>query len=141
MVCAEFNATSEGYYGQVCRSCVIGRPSDKQKHIMETSEAAYKEMISILKPGVTASELFAAGNKVIVKAGFNRQEMRAGHGMGLAMAEGFNIFATDHTEMQPGFYLVIHNMVGFYNEGQCSITGNALLVTENGYEECNKAKF
>jgi len=141
MVCAEFNAIFEGYYGQLCRSCVIGKPSKKQRHILETAQAAYQEMAALVKPGVKASELFAAGDKVIVAAGFEAQPIRAGHGMGLTMAEGFDIFGTDHTALQPGFYLEIHVMVGDHKEAQCAVAGDALLVTESGYKALNKAEF
>lgn len=141
MVCFEVSARFQGYWGQLTRTCVIGKLSEKQRHIYETAMDAYREMKSILKPGVRASELFAARNRVLSRAGYGPHRMRAGHGMGLTMAEGFDIFENDDTEMRPGFYLEIHDVIGIPEEGQIASLGNALLVTETGCEELNKAEY
>ena len=145
MVCFEVSAKFQGYWGQVARTCIIGNPSGKQRHIYETVMVAYREMKSMLKPGVRASELFGARNRVLIKAGYDTpgllHGMRAGHGMGLTIAEGFDIFEGDHTVIQPGFYLEIHDMVTIPEEGQVAIGGDALLMTETGYEELNQAEY
>lgn len=139
MVSAEFNAQFEGYYGQVCRSFVIGKASAEQKRVYDTALRSYQEMASMLKPGIRASELFTLGNEVIKRAGCEPVPMRAGHGMGLTIAEGFDIYEGDDTEMQPGFYVMIHPEVAF-KEGLI-IVGNCLRVTETGSEELGKAEF
>jgi Xaa-Pro aminopeptidase len=145
MVCFEVSARFQGYWGQATRTCVIGKPSEKQRHIYETVMEAYQAMRSLLKPGIRASELFAVRNRVFTRAGYDTpvllHGMRAGHGMGLTMAEGFDIYESDDTEMQSGFYLEIHDMVGVPEEGQLATLGNALLVTETGCEELNQAEY
>ena len=100
---------------------------------------AYQKAVSVLKPGVRAAEVFASMNEVIKRAGCEPVPMRQGHGMGLTLAEGFNIFEGDDTEMQPGFYLMIH-ATALLEEG-IVILGSCLRLTETGCEELGKAEF
>lgn len=139
MVSCEFNAGFQGYYGQVARSFVIGKASEKQKRIYDTCLEAYMKWPSVLKPGVTASEVFAAGNDVIKKAGYEPMSMRNGHGMGLTIAEGFDILEDDDTEIKPGYYVMIH-IIAPFDEGGV-ILGNGFLVTETGCEDLHKVEF
>lgn len=152
MVCAEFNGAFEGYYGQVVRSFVVGKASVGQKHAYDTAVEAYQEAVSILKPGVRASELFATINEAIRKAGCEPvtletigktgrglQPMWAGHGIGVTVAEAPYLNEDDDTQMKPGFCIVIHPFVAL-EEGM-TFVGNTLLVTETGCEELNKAEY
>lgn len=139
MVSCELNAAFQGYYGQVARSFVIGRASEKQKRVCDTCLEAYIKSSSVLKPGVTASEVCIAGKEIIKKAGYEPMLMRDGHGMGLTIAEGFNLLEDDNTEIKPGYYVMIHNVVPF-DEGVI-ILGNGFLVTETGCEDLHKVEF
>jgi len=139
MVAIEANARFQGYYGQVCRSFVIGKASAKQRQVLDATMEAYQKAASMLKPGVRASEIFVAVNKEIKKAGCEPVPMRQGHGMGLTIAESFNIYEGDETEMEAGFYVMIHPIVVF-EEGHV-ILGNCFRVTETGSEDLGKAEF
>ena len=59
--------------------------------------------------------------------------------MGLTIAEGFNIFEGDDTEMEAEFYVMIHPIV-VYEEGHV-ILGSCPRITETGSEELDKAEF
>jgi len=139
MVSAELNAKFQGYYGQVCRSFVIGKASAKQKHAYNAAMEAYQKEASMIRPGAIASEIHAAGNEVIKKAGLEPLLMRSGHGMGLTIAEGFDIYEGDNTEIQPESYVMIHPVAPL--EEGVVILGNCFRVTETGCEELGKAEF
>lgn len=139
MVAIELNAGYQGYYGQVARSFVIGKASAKQKRIYDTAMAAYEKSVAMLKPGVKASEVFKVGIDILTGAGYERLQMRNGHGMGLTIAEGFNVIESDDTEIRPGFYVMIH--INAPHDNGVILVGNALRVTEAGCEELNKVKF
>ena len=138
MVSGEFNSRSEGIYGQVCRSFVVGKASLEQRKACELINETYREMASIVKPGITASEIYEAGQKFLKKAG-TEQAFRAGHGMGYSIGEGGSFMAGDKMEMQAGNYIMLHPVIPY---GKVMIlSGNSLLVTETGCEELNKANF
>jgi Xaa-Pro aminopeptidase len=141
MVCTEFNARFRGYYGQVGRTFVVGKATDVQRRSYETAVQAYRAMAGKLKPGVTAGELFDAGDTVVTGAGYQSQKLRSGHGMGLTYGEGFDIDHGDRTVMQTGHYVMFHVMAAVSDQGPYSFAGNAMIVTSGGAEELNQAAF
>ncbi|GEM_PF-5580486 len=140
MVSCEVNAKYEGYMGQVARSFVIGKASAEQKRHWEVALSAYKKLASMLKPGAKASEIFLAGDEVIKKAGYKPISHRNGHGMGLTIAETLNIFETDHTEIRPGQFIVVHINAPL-PEAAVILLGHGFLITETGREELHKMPF
>ncbi len=141
MVAVEFNTRFQGYYGQVARSGVVGSITDRHRLVFETSVGAYHAMREILKPGVTAAELFQAGDRVVTAAGFQSQRLRAGHGMGLTYGEGFDIYRGNNTAMQPGYVVMLHAMAPAEDEGLVGFSGDNLLVTADGCETLNRAPY
>jgi len=141
MVAVEFNTRFEGYYGQVARTSVVGQASRRHRSVYETSVQAYQEMKSSLKPGVTAAEIFEAGDRVVRNAGYQGQKLRAGHGMGLTYGEGFDIFSGDDTEIGENYVVMLHAMVPVPEESLVGFSGDNLLVTGSGCEELNRAAF
>jgi Xaa-Pro aminopeptidase len=140
MISVEYNARFQGYWGQVNRTCVIGKLSDKQKHIYQLAFDSYKAIESAVRPGVTCSELYKIGAEVIAKDGF-RKPPRQGHGMGLTIAEGYEIDENDHTALNRGYYTMVHTMVTIPEEGVCASIGNPLLVTDKSHEALSKAEY
>ncbi len=141
MVAVEFNTRFQGYYGQVARTSVVGKPGTKHRHVFETSVEAYYAMRAHLKPGVTAAALFEAGDRVVQAAGIQGQRLRAGHGMGLTYGEGFDIYPGNDTVMQPGYVVMLHAMAPVPEEGLVAFSGDNLLVTESGWEVLTRAPF
>ena len=141
MVAVEFNTRFQKYYGQVARSGVVGRVTDRHRLVFETSVGAYQAMREQLKPGITAAEVFEAGDRVVVAAGFQRQRLRAGHGMGLTYGEGFDIYRDNQTQIKLGYVVMLHAMAPAEDEGLVGFSGDNLLVTESGGEVLNRAPF
>jgi len=141
MVAVEFNTRFQGYYGQVARSGVVGSVTDRHRLVFETSVGAYHAMREMLKPGITAAEVFEAGDRVVVAAGFQSQRLRAGHGMGLTYGEGFDIYRDNHTEIKQGYLVMLHAMAPAEDEGLVGFSGDNLLITESGCEVINQAPF
>ncbi|MBI2358854.1 MAG: aminopeptidase P family protein [Deltaproteobacteria bacterium] len=134
MVAAEFNARYEGYHGQVCRTLTLGDPTSKQKAMHETVVSAYKRMLAVTRPGISAEELFDAGMAVIKEEGFEYSGVRFGHGLGLSLAEGFSIAPGHKALVEKGNCLVLHPNIALPATGDAAIHGDPVLVTENGAE-------
>ena len=134
MVAAEFNARYQGYLGQICRTFFLGEPTPEQQAVHHAVVTAYEEMISSIKPGVTAAQLFDTGMAVISRAGFEYSRVRFGHGLGLNLAEGFSIEPGDHTPIGAGTCVVVHPNIALPPSGRSAIHGDTLLVGEDGVE-------
>ncbi|MFC1968290.1 M24 family metallopeptidase [Chloroflexota bacterium] len=140
MVATEFTPTLRDYYGQVCRSWVIGKASVEQRGIYDTVLEASERMAWLVKPGVSGEELWQAGMKVIGRAGYEFGGIRFGHGMGLAMAEGLDLMPNERSVLQAGYYVMVHPHVFQPKTGNAAIIGDAFLVTETGCQKLTKAK-
>jgi len=139
MVSYEMSVRIHGYFAQVARGFVVGKASAKQKKVYDAVIETYNKLVSALKPGAKASEMFAAGSESLRGAGFEQISMRSGHGVGITIAEGFDLFTGDNTEIQPGFIVMIHPCCPIDN-GYTAL-GHSFLVTGTGCEQLTKAKF
>lgn len=141
MVAAEFNARVKGYYGQVCRTSVIGRSSEAQRDIYSTTFEAATTMTKAAKPGVRANELFKMGMDIVAKRGYSFSGIRFGHGLGLTIAEHFDIVEGNDTLLESGNYIMIHPSIVEHKEGSCAILGDPVLITKSGAKVFSKAKY
>ncbi|WP_026442189.1 M24 family metallopeptidase [Pseudacidobacterium ailaaui] len=133
----------EGYWSDITRTFVLGKPTDKMLRIFEIVHSAQSTALATAKPGVPAAEVDAAARKVIVDAGygpgFKSFTHRLGHGIGLEMHEWpyfvkNNMFGWEREPMlQPG--MVLSDEPGIYLPGEFGIRlEDDLHVTENGAE-------
>lgn len=134
IVALEVNARYEGYYGQVCRTAAVGNTSAEKLRIREAAIAAHEKMLTLVKPGVTPKELYAAGLEVAQSYGFDYSGVRFGHGLGMTIGEGFSITATDDTVIPENAYMVMHPLLIRAETGSCGIWGDQLIVRADGPE-------
>lgn len=126
--------TIRGYWSDVTRNAVLGKPSEKLLEIFNMVYEANKAGREAVRPDVKASEVDAAARRIIEKAGYSKYFFwNTGHGLGLVMHERPVIAATDHTVLQPGMTFTIEpgakipNLLGVHIEDD-------IVVTEDGYE-------
>jgi Xaa-Pro aminopeptidase len=110
-VVAEVFARYHGYYGHLCRTVFVGEVDGEKRHMLEAEKAAHDRMLSILKPGVTAQELFRKGLAELESWGYEHSGMRFGHGVGLAANENFVVWEGDTTALPEGAYGTVHPMM------------------------------
>ena len=134
IVALEVNARYEGYYGQVCRTAAVGGTSAEKLRIRDAAKAAHEKMLTLVRPGVTPKELYAAGLAVAQSYGFDYSGVRFGHGLGMTIGEGFSITATDDTVIPENAYMVMHPLLIRAETGACGIWGDQLLVRADGPE-------
>lgn len=77
----------EGYQSDLSRTFVLGKASEKMKHVFDIVHAAQSAALAAARPGVPADSIDTAARKVIVDAGFGPGfkyfTHRVGHGIGL----------------------------------------------------------
>jgi Xaa-Pro dipeptidase len=125
----------EGYYSDVTRAIVFGKPTDKQKRIFNIILKARQAAMKVVRPGATCESVDAAARKVINDSGYGPDYKyfmhRLGHGIGLEGHEYPYLVKGNKLELQPG--MTFSNEPGIYilNEFGVRIE-DCFVVTEDG---------
>lgn len=97
----------DGYFSDFDRNWSVGAASAEVKtafgKLVEASDAAFE----IVKPGVTAAELFHAMNDVVSDGAGGTDSGRLGHGLGMSLTEWPSLIPTDHTVLEAGMVLTL----------------------------------
>jgi len=125
-------ATKKGYYCDVCRTSIVGKPSKKQLDIWNTIIEARELVLSNIKPGVNSHEIYSIYNDFVTKKGLTSIDF-VGHGLGLGLHEEPYIGKYGGATFKPGMVMcvepihVVPSVMGFQVEDE-------ILITDNGYE-------
>jgi Xaa-Pro dipeptidase len=138
LVTTELTPCYEGYYQQICRTCVVGEATAAHRKAFALYNEAMEAGIDAVRPGVKASDVAKALNDVFrahnlgkyVTSEYTRVR---GHGLGLyadarpALLEDVDVvLETDMTlVVHPNTY---HPEVGYF------VHGDSVRVTPNGCE-------
>ena len=82
-------ARVEGYHGDMCRTVVVGGPSRRQRHVLETTAEAVRSAIDTARPGATVRDVHDAARSVVTAAGYEKSwwGYYMPHGFGTAQHE------------------------------------------------------
>jgi len=137
MVRSELTPQMNGYWLQICRSAVVGEPSDGQRRSFELFNAAVEAGLCVVRPGVTAHEVAKAQNDVFRERGYGEyctsQYTRVrGHGHGLHLDET-PIIEGNQTVLPEGAVFIVHPntytpLAGYH------VLGDPIVVTKTGYQ-------
>lgn len=137
MVRTELTPRMDGYWLQICRSAVVGTPSDGQRRSFDLFNEAVEAGMSVVRPGVTAHEVAMAENDVFRRHGYgeycsSKWTRVRGHGHGLHLDES-PIIEGNHTVLPEGAVFIIHPntytpLAGYH------VLGDPVVVTATGYE-------
>jgi Xaa-Pro aminopeptidase len=146
IVLFEITPVYRGVATQLCRSLVLGRPSEILQEKYQILQKALVESLAIIKPGVLASEIVRIQNRVISEAGYAQYckppYMRArGHGLNIAYNPiGISLSEDSKIPLQEGLILVLHPNQYIPEVGYLAL-GDTIVVTESGYEDLNARRF
>ena len=88
LVMIHANTTGDGYWTDITRTYVVGKPSEQQARMQEAITEARDAALSAIRPGAKASHVDAAARSVIAKHGFGKEFKHAtGHGVGFAATD------------------------------------------------------
>ncbi len=119
---------------------LMGRASDRQKHMYETARSTMDRMTEIARPGRTMGEIFDVHADGLDKGGFAAHRFGAtGYSVGCTWAPTSMdvppmIYSGNPTICQPGMTLFYHVMIGDSDTGYAMGVGHTLLVTEGAPE-------
>jgi Xaa-Pro dipeptidase len=138
MVTTELTPCVDGYYAQICRTLVVGRPTEQQKAAHALWLEAMEAGIAVVRDGVTAADIARAENDVFRRNGLgdyvtSEYTRVRGHGLGLFVDTKPHILEEVSTRIEAGMTLIVHPntyhpVVGYL------VLGDVVAVTTEGCE-------
>ena len=125
----------KGYYSDIIRTAVVGKPSRIQQSRHETAVEACYAALGMVRPGARMSEITKAVDDFIDEKGFgdcNKTRNWIGHGIGLDVHEYPCFEIGSDWELQPGMCFAVEPCI-CDRYGMFGIEQN-ILVLEDGYE-------
>jgi len=112
----DWGAEYKGYYSDMTRTFVLGKPSDRQKHIYEIVNNARLEAIKAIRQDKKAKKIDAKARNLIKQSGYGENFGHAtGHGIGMDVHEFPKISVNSEDIIKPGMVFTIEP--GIYIEG------------------------
>lgn len=143
-IIAEISPVVDGQVLQICRTMVLGKASPLLKEKYDMLVHALQESVKVIRPGVPASAMAIAMNKVISDAGYAKYcappYMRArGHGMGVgSIAPGGVMDDETEAPFEKGQVIVVHPNQYLPETGYLAC-GETVLVTGTGIERLEES--
>jgi Xaa-Pro aminopeptidase len=107
-VTLDFGCVYEGYYSDLTRTVVVGKPTSEQKKIYHAVLDAQTRAIEKAKNGMLAKDLDAVARFHITKQGYGRYFSHSlGHGLGLQIHEPPRISSRSSARLQTGNVITI----------------------------------
>jgi Xaa-Pro aminopeptidase len=149
IVFIDIGACWNGYFGDVARSVICGKPSDEQKRIYTAVYEALQAGIAEMRPGRTnkdsANALIKAADKY--RLGGRFLSLFIGHGVGIGANEppyiGETLPGAPTYEFQPGMVFAVEPLIwveGVRGGGGVRLE-EMVLVTEHGPHVMSRAPF
>jgi Xaa-Pro aminopeptidase len=123
--------TKQGYYSDVCRTAVVGKPPSNILDIWSSIVEARQLVLGDIKPGANTKEIYGKYRDFVVRKNLTPIDF-VGHGLGLGLHEEPYFGKYGGTTLQPGMVFciepihVVPEKMGFQLEDE-------LVITENGY--------
>ncbi len=138
LVTTELTPCVEGYYAQLCRTLVIGPPSEIQRRAFDIYLEAAEAGEAVLRAGVRASDIARAENDVFRRHGLGQYTTSEytrvrGHGQGLFVDSKPHILEDVDTELPAGAVVVVHPNT-YHPEAGYMVFGDTSIVIADGFE-------
>src|SRR5262245_43162656 len=142
-ITTELSPQVNGYFAQICRTLVLGEPTDNHRRSFEIFHEAQQAAEQFLKPGVNIADLARVQNDVFRREGFGeytgaRYTRVRGHNLGLHPDENPYVLEDVDCTVDKGMVLIAHPNTYLPLSGYM-VFGDTLVVTETGCERMGKS--
>ncbi len=127
-------AAIDGYHSENERTVMIGKIPDKYEKAYDAMLAGRKNVFNMMRAGVTASAVYAAGVGSYIEAGFGDfLPGRIGHGLGLSLHEFPSISKDNDLVLEEGMVVTVEPGLVFAGWGSTRHS-DTVVVRKNGIE-------
>lgn len=135
LVTTELTPCVDGYYAQICRTLVIGAPSEAQLRAYAVYVEALEAGIASVRPGATHGDVARAQNDVFRRNGLGQYVTSEytrvrGHGLGL-FVDGPHVLEDVDLVLEPDMTLIVHPNT-FHPVVGYIVLGDTVRVTADG---------
>lgn len=130
----DIGGTYGGYCSDLARVAVIGEPDREAQRLYDTLRAGEEAAVSIVKPGVTFGQIYAAGMGSVWEHGYPQfRRGNIGHTIGIELEEEPFITKDSTLALEPGMVIAIE--LPWYAVGRYGFNvEDIILVTQTGHE-------
>ena len=139
-VTLDFGARWRGYCSDITRTIIIGPPDAAQQEVYGVVQAAQRNAVNAIKPGIAGKDIDAVAREYIANAGYgDRFGHGLGHSIGLEVHDGPGLAATSDVVLEPGMVLTVEPGIYIPEWGGVRIEDD-VLVTPDGHEALTQAE-
>lgn len=131
------NSYADGYWTDVTRTYVIGKPDDRQQRMFDAISAARQAALNAIRPGAKAADVDKAARDVLKTRGFGPQfKHSTGHGVGFSAIDADaqpRLHPKSNDTLQAGMVFNVEPAIYFAGYGgmrHCDM----VAVTDSGAE-------
>jgi Xaa-Pro dipeptidase len=130
----DFGGRHNGFSADITRTVFVAQVSDYDRAMYETVLAANEKGRAVAKPGVTASDVDDAVQRVLEQSQFaNFRRHKTGHGLGLDVHEAPQIMRGNMQALEPGMVFTVEP--GLYRLGESGVRiEDDVVTTKNGVD-------
>jgi Xaa-Pro dipeptidase len=138
LVTTELTPCVEGYYAQLCRTLVVGEPSELQMKSFGVFQEALDAGLKAVRAGVTAAEIAKAENDVFRRYGLgdyvtSEYTRVRGHGVGLFPDQKPQVLEDVAIPLTENMTMIVHPNTYHPDVGYL-VLGDTIIVTPDGHE-------
>lgn len=138
MVTTELTPCVDGYYAQLCRTLVLGEPTQAQLSAFDIFREAFEAGLAAVRPGVTAGEIARLENDVFRAHGLGEYTTAKytrvrGHGLGIYLDTPPAILEEVDMPLAENMTIIIHPNT-YHPEVGYVVFGDSMVVRADGPE-------
>jgi len=128
-----------GYYSDLARTAVVGKPSSVQADVYKKLATIQKEVIESMQAGVRLCDVFNKCKKLFEEKGLPLEMPHIGHGLGVGVHEHPMINPLNEEKLQENMVLNVEPIVIY--DGFCVHLEDLVLITADGVKILTEAKM
>jgi Xaa-Pro dipeptidase len=138
LVTTELTPQVDGYYAQLCRTLVVGQPSELQRKSFGVFQEALAAGLEAVRAGVTAAEVAKAENDVFRRHGLgdyvtSEYTRVRGHGIGLFPDQKPQVLEDVTIPLTANMTMIVHPNTYHPDVGYL-VLGDTIIVTPDGHD-------
>lgn len=123
--------TKKGYYCDVCRTAVVGKPSEEQARIWKIVTDSFDNIVRQLKPGVDTHDIYMDYAKKFKESGYQASIDFVAHGVGISCHEEPYINSFKHNILKKDMCMCVEPIYIVPGVGGYQFE-NEIFITDDG---------